>query len=480
MSKKLDVPSSRVLLPMACAALIGANLTLIGASHNLVVHGLLEQAEGRGFGFFEFTLVGLALLAVALVYILVLGPRLLPGARQAPDPLDVPETHCLVDVYRLRDRFYEIYASGLSADGPRTVGDLALGDPQRITVLALVRRGDELHHPRPDLALEEGDMLLVQAREEDAEAFARGHPGLTFLGAPTSQQRYPLSTAELAEAVVPPRSPAVGKSVRELELPAREGMTAIAIYRDGEPRRIEAMDTVLAEGDSVLFWGPRDRMREFDPEKTLLIYFKPGTPEVSSRLKRYRLPAAGILAAVIAVAALDLYPIAVTALAGAAAMIALGIVRPAAAYRAVDWRTLVLIGGMFPLGVALQDSGAADLVGEGLVSTLGTFGPRAVMAGIVVVTMVLTQPIHNAAVAIIMTPVAIQVARLMDSDPRAFCVAVLVACSTAFLMPYGHPAPLMVQEPGGYRAGDYLRFGLGLEVLALAVILVVVPLLWPL
>jgi len=480
LAKQMKVAQSKILLPMACAALIGANLTLIGASHNLVVHSLLEDAVGEGFGFFEFTVVGLILLAAALIYIFTVGQRVLPGERQAPEPTEVPVAPDLIDVYGLEDRLFEVWVSEEPADGARTPRELELAERYGLTLLAVVREGEELLFPEADLELSDGDMLLIQGREEVVESFAEDREGFTFLGPPKGQEEYPLSTGELAEAVVPPRSPAIGKTIRELSLSEEFGMTAIAYYRDGRPHRTGPQEVELHEGDSILVYGPREKMREFDPEKKLLIYFQPGEPDVSTRLKKKAPLAVAILVLVILVAALDYFPIAVTAIAGAVAMVLFGIVKLGELYRAIDWRTLVLIGGMYPLGVALDGSGAADAVGQALIGALGDFGPLAVLGGVVALAMGLTQPIHNAAVAIIMTPIAIQAAQSMESNPKAFCVAVIVACSATFLMPYGHPAPFLVQEPGGYRAGDYLRFGAGLALITLIVILTVVPLLWPL
>lgn len=478
LSKQLKVAQSKILLPMACAALIGANLSLIGASHNLVVNSLLEQAEGVSFGFFEFTAMAAALLVVALIYIFTLGSKLLPGEQVAPEPEEVPVTADLIDVYELEDRLFEVWVS----EDPEglTVEDLELEKRHGLILLAVVRESEQLLFPETNLPLEQGDMLLLQGREGVVESFAEDREDMTFLGPPKGQEEYPLSTAELAEAVVPPRSPAIGKSLRDLRLVEEFGMTALAYYRDGRPHRTGAQEVELQDGDSILVYGPREKMREFDPEKELLIYFKPGEPEVPSHLKTRAPLAAAILILVILVAAVDWFPIAVTALAGAVLMVLAGIVPLGRVYQAVDWRTLILIGGMYPLGVALNQSGAADLIGETLVAGLGGFGPVAVLGGIVVLCMVLTQPMHNAAVAIIVTPIAIQAASLTGSNPKAFCVGVIVACSTAFLMPYGHPVPLMVQKPGGYSGGDYVRFGLSLNLLALGVILVLVPLLWSL
>lgn len=478
--KQMNFPQSKVLLPMAAAALLGANLSLIGASHNLVVDSLLEEATGEGFAFFEFSAVGAALLVVAIPYIFFIGQHLLPGEKETSDPEEVPVTADLVDVYQLEDRLFEVWVGESEEERlPVVLTELGLGSAGLVPI-ALVREGDLVHLPDRNTEVWGGDVLLLQGREEVVQDFADGHDVLAFIGPPKTQEKYPLSTGELAEAVIPPRSPAVGGSVADLQLTERYGMKAVAFYRDDRPYRTEIRDVSLRAGDSLLLYGPRDRMREFEPEKELLIYFKPGEPEVSTAMKRKAPLAASILLLVIVVAALGWFPIAATAVAGAVVMVLLGIVPVDHVYDAIDWRTLVLIGGMYPLGVALNESGAGAFIGEGLITMVGGFGGVAVLAGVVVLAMILTQPIHNAAVAIIMTPIAINAAGLVDADPRPFAVGVLVACSTAFLMPYGHPAPFMVQEPGGYRPVDYLKFGLGLNILSLAVILLLVPMLWPL
>lgn len=478
--KQMGVAQSKILLPMACTALIGANLTLIGASHNLVVHSLLEEARGFGFDFFEFTIVGAVLLVVAMIYIFLIGQHLLPGKQETTDPEDVPVTLKLIDTYRLQDRLFEIWVTEEIEGEPCTVGEVYLKKGHDLELVTIVRDGDHIEHKDEDVELHEGDMLLVQGRQRDAEALAKEYEAMTFFGPPKAQKKYPLSTAELAEAVVPPRSAAIGHTPRELGLSERYGLKNIAYYRDDRAHRKGALDVELQEGDSLLFYGPRAKMREFNPEKDLLIYFKPGIPEVTSSKKRQAPISAAILLAVIAVAALGWFPIAVSAMAGATLMVLLGIVEWKRVYEVIDWKTLVLIAGMYPLGIALNQSGAADLVGESMVAHLGSLGPLAVLAGISVICMILTQPMHNAAVAIIMTPIAINAAEMMNASLTAFCVAVVVSCSATFLMPYGHPAPFLVQEPGDYKPIDYLRFGIGLNVLTLAVILLIVPMLWPL
>lgn len=476
----MKISPSRVLLPMASVALIGANLTLIGASHNLVVHSLLEKAEGVGFGFFEFTIVGVIFLVAAVLYIMFIGKNLLPDRRDLEHAKNATVTSNLIDAYKLKDRLFEVWISSGFEEHEIAPTELNLGHDYGISLIEVVREGDSLMNKGADIDLQEGDILLVQGREEVIKRFCDEHEGASFMGPPRSQETYPVSTAELAEAVVPPRSPAIGNTPREMEFRDTYGLTVIAYFREGRPYRTLGQDERMKEGDGLLFYGPRDEIRDFDPEKNILIYHKPGEPEVSSKLKKRGPLAAAILFAVILVAGIGLIPISIAALAGAAIMVLSGIINPVKTYKAIDWKTIILIGGMYPLGMALNQTGAADLVGDLLISTLGKFGPLVVMAGVVLLTMILTQPIHNAAVAIIMTPIAINAAELMGSSPRAFCVAVVIACSTTFLLPYGHPAPLMVQTPGKYKAVDYVKFGLPLNILALIVILLVVPWIWPL
>jgi len=158
----------------------------------------------------------------------------------------------------------------------------------------------------------------------------------------------------------------------------------------------------------------------------------------------------------------------------------LGIIPPQLAYRHIDWRTLILVGAMYPVGLALQKTGTAEAMADHILHSAGAWGPVPALAAVGFVAMLLTQPLHNAVAAVIMTPVALQVAGSLGANPKAFALAVLVGASASFLMPVGHPAPLMVQSPGGYRNRDYLKFGIGAALFVMVVITAVIPLLWPL
>lgn len=475
---KMKISPSRVLMPMASIALIGANLTVIGSSHNLVVHSLLKDYQGSGFGFFEFSLVGLILMGVSIIYIFFAGRYLLPDRVKLNEPKKVTVTANLIEEYNLKNGLFEAWVS-TDVEEKLSISELDLEHKYGLHLLEVVREGSRFLK-LDNFDLQNGDTLLLKGNEKSAKAFCEFYENITFMGPPQSQEKYSISSAELAEAVVPPRSPVVGKTAKEVNFREEYSLTVIAYYRDGIPSANYSHDVKLQEGDGLLFYGPRNAIRDFEPEKEILVYYKPGLPEVSAKKEKLAPLAAAILLTVVVVAATDLVSISVAAVSGALLMTLSGIINPAKVYEAIDWKIIILIGGMYPLGLAMLQTGTADAIGDLLVDSLGSYGPLAVLAGIALITTILTQPIHNAVVAIIMTPIAINAAELIGSNPRAFCVAVLVSCSSTFLMSVGHPAPLMVQQPGKYTAADYFKFGLPLNILTLAVILLVIPILWPL
>ena len=479
LARKNDMHRSKLLLPIAMAALAGGNLTLIGASHNLVVNELLQASGQPALGFFELAPVGIALIISFAVFTLVLGQHLLPGENEKGDMKGRGNRTDLMRTYHLEDRLWEVLLLDDSSWAGKTLQQVAIGSGHGLTVFSVVRHDQPQLPNRGDFVLEQDDVLLVSGRKTRVDKLVQEYPGLKILGHPSQPEKFPSSTGELIEVVVPPRSPVVGKTMTDLAFRSETCLTGVAIWRADNPIRTDVGTTPLQEGDALLLYGPGEQTRSYDPRPGFLWLNKPHQEEAPPKLRHLGKWAALIMAGVIVLAGFNLLPIAVAALGGAALMVLIGILPLQQLYEHVEWRTIVLVGGMYPLGLAMEQSGAAGLVSSLLADTLGQLGPLITMLGITLIALILTQTLHGAAVAVIMTPVALDTAGLLGVEPKAFAVAVIVGAAATYLLPEGHPAPLMVQSPGAYKTRDYLKFGSGLVVITLAIVAVLVPLMWP-
>lgn len=475
------LPAARLLMPMAFASLLGANLSLIGASHNLVVDTVVRETGLDGFGFFEFTPLGILLVISAVLYSLLLGGVLLPHS-DAKDQarLDQGRPMKLTETYGLRDRLWQVW---IKPDAPivgNLLADLRITQEFGLTIASIMR--EESQHPveHHAIRLQGDEVLLLIGRRERVEALVAHHRAVELLGPPEEDQPFPVSNADLVEVAVPARSKVIGKTLRELSLRQHTGLNAIALWRNGHPVRTDVSRYRLEAGDSLLLFGARTWVRSFQPAPDFLWLRPPAEEEAPLELRHLGVPAALIFLAILLVSASGWMTIAIATLIGAAAMVSLHIMRPQQAYQAIDWRTIVLIAGMLPMGTALRETGVADLLAQGIVHISGPLGPLAVLVCVAAVTMFLTQALHNAAVAVIMTPVALTCAELVHANPRGFAITVVVGASAKFLLPVGHPATLLVKAPGRYRTVDYLRFGIGLNALTLVLVALIVPWLWPL
>ena len=284
----------------------------------------------------------------------------------------------------------------------------------------------------------------------------------------------------MAEAVLAPRSTLLGHTLRTARFREKYGMNVLGIWRAGRPIRTNLGDLPLAFGDALLLQGPRNQMAllRTEPDLILLNAGEVEPPPVTSRSKRWLAPA--IMLAAVILAAFNT-PLVGEIMLGAALLTVLtGILTMDQAYGAIEWRSVFLVAGMLPLGLAMTNSGAAALLSDKLITFLSPAGPLALLAGLLVLTILLTQAMHGAAVATVVAPIAIQTAQQTGLDPRALAMGVALASSMAFLTPLGHPVNVLVMGPGGYRIRDYLKVGWLLTLLIFGVIMVFLPIFWPL
>ncbi len=476
MAFQAGLSRSRLLLPLVSSCLLGANLTLIGASHNLVVNSLLEEYMGYGFAFFEFMPLGAILLLVGVFYSVFLGWRLLPAEDPGNGSPDSARPD-LIETYDLVDRLWEVWVQDQSPAVGKTIRDMGLGERFGLCVVAVVRSDYQLPVDQTELRIQSGDVLLVLGSENRLIELVEKE-GLFLAGHPREQKRLPLSTAEMVEVVVPPRSPVIGRTLTEIDFRENTGLSGIALWRNGTPYRTDVGHIPLQEGDGLLLFGDRTKTRSFKPGEKFRWLHAPRREEAPPELRSYGPYAILILLLVILSAALNWLPVAVAAVTGAACMVLIGLLKPREIYESIEWRAIILIGCLYPLGLGLQNSGASSLLAN-ILLVASNNNPLLVLALIALVSILLTQPMHNVAAAVIMTPVALNAAQTLAVNPKTFVMAVVVGASAAFMMPMGHPMTLLVQKTGSYRAIDYLKYGAGLTLLVFVVIMIVVPLVWP-
>jgi di/tricarboxylate transporter len=355
----------------------------------------------------------------------------------------------------------------------RTLAEAGLGRELGINVIAVVHNGKSRLAPPPRERLYAGSELFLQAREEQIDVLHTR--GLDIMPTPLQLDSLTSDVIGLFELVLAPRSMAVGKTLREIHFREKFDLNVLAIWTEGRPRRVGLGDMRLEPGQALLVLGPRERLRLLQSENDFLVLTD--TAVEGLRPKRM-VHALGSMTARIVLAGSGLLATAEAMLAGALAMVLVGALTMDEAYQSVEWKSIFLIAGILPVGLALNNTGASAVIGQWIVQALGGWGQAAVITGLLVVTVVLTQVMSGQATAVILAPIAIQAAQSLHANPRTFALAVAYGCSLAFLTPLAHPANVLVMGPGGYKFVDYFRAGILLTLLLGAIIIALLLLGW--
>jgi di/tricarboxylate transporter len=458
-ARKTGARPSKLLMPISFASQLGGTLTLIGTSTNLLVAGLVLELGLERIRLFDITPPGLVLMVVGVVYLLTVGRWLTPVREPTGD---------LAAAYELREY---LTALEVEADSPlvgRSLGESRFGSEYGLEVVAVDRAGHRITRVGGPTVIHAADILLVRGKIADiARIESVAH--LT-IASPTRD------LAMAAELIVPPRSHVIGRTLRQVDFRRRYGPPVIGIQRHGTALRERIRDVRLASGDLLLVQGTPDELRRIHGGRDLALLGAVDLPVQRTWKLKLAVP---IVVAVVLLAAFNVMPIMVAALLGVITMFLTGCVTPEEAYEEVDWMVLILLGTMIPLGIAMQNTGAADLVARSLVRLTAPVGAVGTLAALFVFTSLVTGVISNNAAAVVLTPIAIAAGLTLGVAPLPFVIAVMIAASNSFLTPIGYQTNTFVFGPGGYRFGDFLRVGGPLNVLMVIVAALVIPLFFP-
>ncbi|WP_336337361.1 SLC13 family permease [Haloarcula brevis] len=450
---------SKLLLPLSYASMFGGMLTLIGTSTNILASQLSAELIGRPFSMFEFTQLGIVVTVVGTVYLLTVGRYLVPSR--------IPVEEDLTEEFEMGEYLTEVV---VRADSPlvgQTVGEGLATSEFDVDVVQLVREKRTFLEPLGQKSIRAGDVFAVRT-DRDTLVDLLDVEGLDVIPE-VEVDDAELETAHerknLVEVVVAPGSSLIGETLVSTNFRQRYDATVLAL-RHGQDLYRQRMDHVkLRIGDTLLVQATPDSIDRLNRNNDFIVAQEVQRPD----FRRSKIPVAvGIVAAVVGVAALTPVHIVISALGGALAMVLTGCLRPTELYDAVQWDVIFLLAGVIPLGIALQETGGADLLAElfvmGAGSVLTAGAGLAVVLGLMyLVTALLTNIISNNASVVLMIPVAIETARQLDANAFAFVLGVTFAASTAFMTPVGYQTNLLVYGPGGYRFTDYLRVGAPLQ-----------------
>lgn len=467
LARSSELKASRLLIPLSFACILGGTCTLTGTSTNLIIDGKAQELGIEPFTMFELSKLGIVYAAVGFVYMLTVGRKLLPKHESVTTDLSQLEE---------REFLTQVIVQGDSPMVGKTLPETLFKEVKEARVIEVRRRGNPLDTSLDELKIAAGDRILISIHGEEFQDL-RETEGLRM----TAYQNLKLETLErrpsmMMEGIIGPQSRLLGKSLRELKFRQRFGVLILGIHRQSGEFRRNFDDVRIHAGDSLLIEGPRAAIIRVQEEKDFISLS--GPPESSVR-KGKALLAAGITVGFVIAASTTGQPIVVLALLAALAMLATRCLDPADAYAAVSWNIIFLIIGMLGVGKAMEVTGGAAAMADGVMAVFGGSSPVVVLAAVYILSSTLTEMISNNAVAVLLTPIVIGIAAALGVEARPFIVAMMFGCSASFATPIGYQTNTYVYGAGGYKFSDFLKVGVPLNLILWGVATVLIPVFWP-
>jgi di/tricarboxylate transporter len=500
LAKNANISPGKLLIPLSFGSLLGGASTLIGTPPNIIVNDVLVTNGLEPFGFFSYTPMGAVLIVFGVLFMLFFGRRFLPNRTSKRDAQQVQTPKELMEEYKLPDQLLRLRVRRGSKLIGLTISESQLGHDFDVTVLKIMRSDNirptfqfgqnwlkpKSNHPK-DNPLIPNETLTIQL---DDSLIVKGEPDNTSRAAafwnlgvqpakPKDEKALINREVGVAEALLPRRSTLIGKSLADLRFGSTYRLKVLNINRPGSSEQLDLQDTKLQFGDVLLVQGAWERIVDLKDSRRDFVVI--GQPEsmIEAPTKNKARIALLILGGMLFLMITGMTSLTAAALLAALLMVITGCLTMDEAYDFIDWRSLFLIAGMIPLSTAMEKVGAVDAAANGLVNSLGTFGPLAVLAGLFLFTSLFTQFLSNTATTVIVAPLAFAAAVELQVQPHAFLMAVAVAASMAFATPVASPTNTLVMGAGNYSFSDYAKVGVPLIFISLLLVILILPLLFP-
>ena len=480
---------SKLLMPVAFSSNTGGLLTLTGTPPNIIVSNALIENGFQGFSFFEFSLIGLPLLLISILYFRYVGYELLPDHRTRNKPVALDqEMYKWIENYSIDDNLYRLRIRSMSPLIGTSVKEWNFEEVYQVSLMRLKRRHPNpiqrippyVEMPSPEMEMRYHDIITVKGEAEAIDRLMQTfHLGLIPLKPEMDNLKKELINQEvgMAEMMITPKSVLVGKTIALGQYLNQMEVQLLAASRDNKPLKGKVK---IEAGDAFVIRGQWEKIENLKSVYENLVIS--GSPEALSKNVDMLTPrshiALGTLILMVLLLVLKILPGAIAALICAGIMMLTGCVPISKAYKGISWTSVVMIAAMIPMGLALQKTGLAQIAATSLVNSLGKIGPIALLAGIFLLTTAFSQTINNSATAVLMAPIAIMASSTLGVSPKPFMIGVAVSASTAFLTPVGTTTNAMVMIAGGYRFMDYLKVGAPLLLLFFIATLCIVPWIW--
>ncbi len=469
-SRQTRIPASRLLMPMGFAAILGGTLTLVASGPMIILNDLLRQGGLAPLGLFSVTPVGIALLASGILYFLFLGEAVLPGKLGKQEP---SERERLVENWDLPREIIRLEIPPGSSLSGQTLEGIGLWQHWGLHLLFVENEGKATYAPWRQSLFKEGQVLGIAGTPEGGKAFSEAF-GLRVLGHTADrEQALLLENASFAQYVFLPRSPLAGKTIREIALRRNFGVEPLVLFSGGNEYREDFSDFPLRPGDALVVHGPWDNLRRLGREEGIALI----TPLSGQPLREAKtIPAAACFLAAIGLAVAG-FSLSLSLLSGALSMVLFGVLSMDEAYEAIEWKTVFLLAGLIPLGLAMDQTGAARLLAEKLTLLVAGSPPTVILLVIAVISTVFSLFMSNVAATVLLVPFAIVVGRESGLDPRALAMLVAICVANSFILPT-HQVNTLLISPGGYRNADFIKAGGFMTVLFIFVAVTLVSLFY--